>query len=182
MKTKHPVHIRVFGMVTSNGNVMPPFIFPHGLNMGAYIKSLGEVVPWMKRVAAGRSCIWHGNRTLHHAKKAGKFQFWMCENFCNHITPNIWLPNSPDCNLFDYCVRCCWVRDQQNSVQHHRWTENKDNGTVEQFKQGDYQKALQEIPVICGYLFWINLIYSISRDFHVNASGELSMLFLFLAI
>ena len=31
MKTKYPIHIMVFGEVTSNDNIMLPFIFPHGL-------------------------------------------------------------------------------------------------------------------------------------------------------
>ena len=36
----------VFGVVTSDGDVMPPFIFPHGLrlNMEANIKCLEELV------------------------------------------------------------------------------------------------------------------------------------------
>ena len=40
MKTKHPVAIMVFEVVTSDGDVLPPFIFPLGLplNMKAYIK------------------------------------------------------------------------------------------------------------------------------------------------
>ena len=46
MKSKHPVHIMVFGLVTSDGDIMPPFIFPHGLrfNTEAYIKCLEKVV------------------------------------------------------------------------------------------------------------------------------------------
>ena len=41
MKTKHPVYI-MFGVVINNGNIMPPFIFPHGLrpDIEAYIKCL----------------------------------------------------------------------------------------------------------------------------------------------
>ena len=46
MKTKQPVSIIVFGVVTSNGDVMLPFIFPHDLkfNMEPCIKCLGKVV------------------------------------------------------------------------------------------------------------------------------------------
>ena len=47
MKTKHPVYIMVFGVVTSDRDTMPPFIFPHGLTLNteaAYIKYLEEVV------------------------------------------------------------------------------------------------------------------------------------------
>ena len=29
MKIKHSVHIMLFVVVTSDGNIMPPFIFPH---------------------------------------------------------------------------------------------------------------------------------------------------------
>ena len=32
MKTKYPVYIMVFGVVTSDGN-MPPFILPHGIKL-----------------------------------------------------------------------------------------------------------------------------------------------------
>ena len=44
-KTKPPVHI-VFGVVTNNDDMTPPFIFPFDLRlfMEAYIKCLEEVV------------------------------------------------------------------------------------------------------------------------------------------
>ena len=47
IKTKNPVHIMVFRMVASDGDVMSPFIFPHSLrlNTEAYIKCL-EYVVW----------------------------------------------------------------------------------------------------------------------------------------
>ena len=37
--TKHPVYLMVFGVITRDGDVMPPFNFPHGfrLNMEANI-------------------------------------------------------------------------------------------------------------------------------------------------
>ena len=45
MKTKHLTNIMVFGLVTSNSDVMSPSIFPHGLklNTEAYIKFLMEL-------------------------------------------------------------------------------------------------------------------------------------------
>ena len=61
MKTKHPVHIKVFGAVTSDGDFIPPITFPHGLtvNIEANIKCLEEVVlTWNEMVAAGRFYIW----------------------------------------------------------------------------------------------------------------------------
>ena len=46
VKTKYSVHIMVLWVVTSDGDIMPPCIFPHGrrLNSETYIKCLDEVV------------------------------------------------------------------------------------------------------------------------------------------
>ena len=44
MDTKHSVHIMVFGMVSSDGDVMPPFIDWLRLNAEADIKCPGEFV------------------------------------------------------------------------------------------------------------------------------------------
>ena len=33
IKTKHPIHSMVFGVVTGNGDVMLSFIFPHDLRL-----------------------------------------------------------------------------------------------------------------------------------------------------
>ena len=55
METKHRVPMMVFGVVTSNGDVTSPFIFPNDLTLNpvAYIKCLEEVVlAWIGRVAS----------------------------------------------------------------------------------------------------------------------------------
>ena len=46
MKSKYPVQIMMFGVVTSNSDVMPPIIFPHGLtlNTEVCIKYLEKLV------------------------------------------------------------------------------------------------------------------------------------------
>ena len=49
-----------FGVVTSDGDVIPPFIFLHvlRLNMEAYIKCLEDLMLfWIERMAAGRPYI-----------------------------------------------------------------------------------------------------------------------------
>ena len=54
MKTKYPILIVVFRVITSDGVVMVPFIFPPGLrlNTEAYIKCMEEgVLPWIEIVA-----------------------------------------------------------------------------------------------------------------------------------
>ncbi|UYV72851.1 hypothetical protein LAZ67_10000990 [Cordylochernes scorpioides] len=79
MHTKFPASVMVLGVISSEGDVMPPHFFEKGLRMNAdtYINVLETVVkPWMDMVAAGR----------------------------NHWGPDIWPPNSPDCNPLDYYV------------------------------------------------------------------------------
>ena len=46
MNNKHPVHIMMFGVVTSNGDIMSSVIFLHGLRLNSenYIKCLEDVV------------------------------------------------------------------------------------------------------------------------------------------
>ena len=75
MKTKYPVHITMFGVVISDGDVKLPLIFLHGLrlNTEAYIKYLEELVPpW---VAAGRPYVWQQNSAPYHICQ--RIQCWL---------------------------------------------------------------------------------------------------------
>ena len=57
MKTKFPVTVIVFGVVSSEGHIMPPHIFEVGLkvNTKVYLDVLKSVViPWCNQVAGGR--------------------------------------------------------------------------------------------------------------------------------
>ena len=89
--------------VISHGDFMSPVIFPHGprLNTEAYIKCLEKRVRlWIDRVAAWRLYVCQQGSALFHTNK--RTQYWLWENFCDHITPNIWPLNSPDCKPLDY--------------------------------------------------------------------------------
>ncbi|UYV61582.1 hypothetical protein LAZ67_1005402 [Cordylochernes scorpioides] len=58
MHTKFPASVMVLGVISSEGDVMPPHFFEKGLRMNAdtYINVLETVVkPWMDMVAAGRN-------------------------------------------------------------------------------------------------------------------------------
>ena len=112
MKNKHPAHILVFGVVTSDDDLMLPFNFSHGLtiNTEAYIKFLEEVVlAWIERVAARRLYIWQQDSASCHTSRT---QSWLWEKFCNLITSNTWLPNSPNCN---YSVWVSYEREINKS-------------------------------------------------------------------
>ena len=72
MQTKFPATVMVFGVFSSEGHVMLPYIFPKGLkvNTDEYLKVLEmHVLPWICKVAAGRPCVAKGLGTLPHIKK-----------------------------------------------------------------------------------------------------------------
>ena len=95
MKTQHSVLIMMSGVVTSDGDVIPPYIFPRSLrlNAEAYTKCLEYVVPtWIERVVIGRPYVWQQDFASRHTSR--RTQCWLWEKFCNHITPNNLRPNS----------------------------------------------------------------------------------------
>ena len=60
MKTKFPATVMVFGVVSSEGHIMPPHIFEVGLkvNTNVYLDVLKSVViPWCNQVAGGRPWV-----------------------------------------------------------------------------------------------------------------------------
>ncbi|UYV72942.1 hypothetical protein LAZ67_10001239, partial [Cordylochernes scorpioides] len=105
MHTKFPASVMVLGVISSEGDVMPPHFFEKGLRMNAdtYINVLETVVkPWMDMVAAGRKYVFQQDSVPAH--KAKKTQSWLTLNVPSHWGPDIWPPNSPDCNPLDYYV------------------------------------------------------------------------------
>ena len=57
MKTKFPATVMVFGVVSSEGHIMPPHVFKVGLkvNTKVYLNVLKSVViSWCNQVAGGR--------------------------------------------------------------------------------------------------------------------------------
>ncbi|UYV84752.1 hypothetical protein LAZ67_X003316 [Cordylochernes scorpioides] len=105
MHTKFPASVMVLGVISSEGDVMPPHFFEKGLRMNAdtYINVLETVVkPWMDMVAAGKKYVFQQDSAPAH--KAKKTQSWLTLNVPSHWGPDIWPPNSPDCNPLDYYV------------------------------------------------------------------------------
>ena len=61
MKTKFPNTVMVFGVISSDGDVMPPHIFETGLrvNTEIYLQVMETVVlPWIKQMVQKRSALW----------------------------------------------------------------------------------------------------------------------------
>ena len=113
MKTKFPANVMVFGVVSSEGHVMPPYIFPKGLkvNTTEYLKVLEMyVLPWIHKVAGGRPFVWQQDSAPCHT--ARKTQAWMSNNFFDFVSPDVWPPNSPDLNPMDFFV---WGAVERNT-------------------------------------------------------------------
>ena len=79
IKLKYLAHIVCFGVVTSDSDVMPPFIFPHSLwlNMEACVK----------RLAAGRPYIWQQDCIMPHKQENSVLATW---KFLQPHYANIW--------------------------------------------------------------------------------------------
>ena len=105
MKTKFPATVMVFGVVSSEGHIMPPHIFKVGLkvNTKVYLDVLKSVViPWCNQVAGGRPWVWQQDSALAHKSK--ETQAWLHKECYNFVPFSHWPPSSPDLNLLDYFV------------------------------------------------------------------------------
>ena len=87
MKTKFPATVMVFGMVSSEGHIMPPPIFEFGLkvNTKVYLDVLKSVViPWCNQVAGGRLWVWQQDSAPAHKSK--ETQAWL-QKECYDFVP-----------------------------------------------------------------------------------------------
>ena len=93
MKTKFPATVMVFGVVSSEGHIMPPHISEVGLkvNTKVYLDVLKSVViPWYNHLAGGRHWVWQQDSASAHKSK--ETQTWLqkeCYDFVpfSHSTP-----------------------------------------------------------------------------------------------
>ena len=87
MKTKFLATVMVFGVVSSEGYIMPPHIFEVGLkvNTKEYLDVLKSVViPWCNQVAGGRPWVWQQDSAPAHKSK--ETQAWL-QKECYDFVP-----------------------------------------------------------------------------------------------
>ena len=87
MKTKFPATVMVFGVVSSEGHIMPPQIFEVSLkvNTKVYLDVLKSmVIPSCSQVAGGRPCVWQ--QDLAPADKSKETQAWL-QKECYDFVP-----------------------------------------------------------------------------------------------
>ena len=105
IKTKFLATVMVFGVVSSEGHIVPPHIFEVGLkvNIKVYLDVLKSVViPWCNQVAGGRSWVWQQDSAPAHKSK--ETQAWLQKECYDFVPFSHWPPSSPDLNLLDYFV------------------------------------------------------------------------------
>ena len=119
MKTKFPATVMVFGVVWSEGHIMPPHIFEVGLkvNTKLYLDVLKSVViPWCNQVAGGRPWVWQQDSTPVHTSK--ETQAWLQKECYDFVPFSHWPPSSPDLNPLDFFVWSC-VENITNMTSHN---------------------------------------------------------------
>ena len=105
MKTKFPATVMIFGVVSSEGHIMPPHIFEIGLkvNTKVYLDVLKSmVIPWCNQVAGGRPWVWQQHSVPAHKSK--ETQAWLQKEYYNFVPFSHWPPSSPNLNPLDYFV------------------------------------------------------------------------------
>ena len=95
MKTKFPAVVMVFGVVSSEGIIMPPRILEVGLkvNTKMFLDVLKSVViPWCNQVAGGRPWVWQQDSAPAHKSK--ETQVWL-QKECYDFVPFSHSPSPP---------------------------------------------------------------------------------------
>ena len=96
MKTKFSATVMVFGMVSSEGHIMPPHIFEVGLkvNTKVYLDVLRSVViPWCNQVTGGRPWVWQQDSAPVHKSK--ETQAWLQKECYDFVLFSHWPLSSP---------------------------------------------------------------------------------------
>ena len=96
MKTKFPAMVMVFGVVSSEGHIMPPHIFEVGLkvNTKVYLDVLKSVViPWCNQVAGGRPWVCQQDSVPAHKSK--ETLAWLPKECYDFVPFFHWPPSSP---------------------------------------------------------------------------------------
>ena len=105
IKTKFLATVMVFGVISSEGHIMPSHIFEVGLkvNTKVYLDVLkGVVIPWCNQVAGCRPWVWQQDSVLAHKSK--ETQAWLQKECYNLVPFSHWPPSSPDLIPLDYFV------------------------------------------------------------------------------
>ena len=135
----------VFGVVSSEGHIMPPHIFEVGLkvNTKVYLDRLKSVViPWCNQVASGRPWVWQ--QDLMPAHKSKETQAWLqkeCYGFVpfSHCPP----PHEPT-GLLRLVIR--WEHHQHDLPQYQSQPDRRHLLSIRWASAGACGKGMLPVP------------------------------------
>ena len=95
MKTKFPATLMVFGVVSSEGHIMPPHIFEVGLKVDTkvYLDVLKSVVISWSQVSGSRPWVLQQDSAPAHKSK--ETQAWLQKEFYDFVPCSHWPPPPP---------------------------------------------------------------------------------------
>ena len=104
IKTKFPATVMVFGVVSSEGHIMPPHIFEVGLKVNTKVHL--DVL----------KSVWQQDSAPAHKSK--ETQAWLQKECYDFVPFSHWPPSSPDLNPLDYFV-LSYVENITNMTSHN---------------------------------------------------------------
>ena len=113
--------VMVFGVVSSEGHIMPPHIFEVGLkvNTKVYLDVLKSVViPWCNQLAGGRPWMWQQDSAPAHKSKEN--QAWLQKECYGFVPFYHWPHSSPNLNPLDYFVWSYVENMHQHDLPQHQ--------------------------------------------------------------
>ena len=150
MKTEFPGMVMVFGVVSSEGHIMPPHIFEVSLkvNTKVYLDVLKSVViPWCNQVAGARPWVWQQDSVSAHKSK--ETQAWIQKDCYDFVPFSHWLPSSSDLNPLDYFV-WSYVENITNMTSHN--TKASLIAAIHRAPAGTCGKGMLRIEAEGGYI------------------------------
>ena len=147
MKTKFPATVMVFGVVSSEGHIMPLHIFEVGLkvNTKVYLDVLKSVVtPWCNQVAGGRPWVWQQNSAPAHKSK--ETQAWL-QKECYDFVPFSHcplLPRPEPAGLLRLVIRREF--HQHDLPQHQSQPDHRHPPSIRRAPAGACGKGMLQVP------------------------------------
>ena len=142
--------IMVFGVVSSEGHIMPPHIFEVGLkvNTKVYLDVVKSVViPWCNQVAGGRPWVWQQDSTPAHKSKES--QAWLQNKCYEFVSFSQWLllPRPEPAGLLRLVIRR--EHHQHDLPQHQSQPDRRHPRVFAQLPPALVEKACSQ--------FWIRI-------------------------
>ena len=151
MKTKFPATVMVFGVVSSEGHIMPFHIFEVGLkvNTKVYLDVLKSVViPWCNQEAGGRPWMWQQDSTPAHKSK--EIQAWLQKDCYDFVPFSHWPSSSPwpePAGLL--CLVIHWEHHQHELPQNQSQPDRRHPPSIHRAPAGTCGKGM--LPVLDPY-------------------------------